>query len=318
MYDFEEFKNVMEQMVKEKFSEGYQVERHKVIKNNQLELDSLVILTEDTNVSPQFYMQQLYPRYEQGDTMEQLVADIVSTYHETAKNNRFDSENLTLEACREQIIYRVVSLEKNEEQLAEVPYIPFMDLAITFHCLMVQDEHGIASFRISLDLMQKWGLDHQTLFTIAQNNTMKRFPISICRMETMLYEFFQQTDHESSLDDIMQTGDENIWGNRAFWAKSREGDPYVLTNSSKINGAAVVLYPQCLQHIGENIGGNYYLLPSSIHEMIIMPENATMSRKELCEMVTEVNAQYVEQDEVLSDAVYYYSCVNKTLQICNG
>lgn len=115
---------------------------------------------------------------------------------------------------------------------------------------------------------------------------MKRFPISICRMETMLYEFFQQTDHESSLDDIMQTGDENIWGNRAFWAKSREGDPYVLTNSSKINGAAVVLYPQCLQHIGENIGGNYYLLPSSIHEMIIMPENATMSRKELCEMVT--------------------------------
>lgn len=56
MYDFEEFKNVMEQMVKEKFSEGYQVERHKVIKNNQLELDSLVILTEDTNVSPQFYM----------------------------------------------------------------------------------------------------------------------------------------------------------------------------------------------------------------------------------------------------------------------
>ena len=60
------------------------------------------------------------------------------------------------------------------------------------------------------------------------------------------------------------------------------------------------------------------VLPSSIHEMIIMPENATMSRKELCEMVTEVNAQYVEQDEVLSDAVYYYSCVNKTLQICNG
>lgn len=115
MYDFEEFKNVMEQMVKEKFSEGYQVERHKVIKNNQLELDSLVILTEDTNVSPQFYMQQLYPRYEQGETMEQLVADIVLTYHETAKNNRFDSENLTLEACREQIIYRVVSLEKNEE-----------------------------------------------------------------------------------------------------------------------------------------------------------------------------------------------------------
>ena len=54
MYDFEEFKNVMEQMVKEKFSEGYQVERHKVIKNNQLELDSLVILAEDTNVSPQF------------------------------------------------------------------------------------------------------------------------------------------------------------------------------------------------------------------------------------------------------------------------
>ena len=139
MYDFEEFKNVMEQMVKEKFSEGYQVERHKVIKNNQLELDSLVILAEDTNVSPQFYMQQLYPRYEQGETMEQLVADIVSTYHETAKNNRFDSENLTLEACREQIIYRVVSLEKNEEQLAEVPYIPFMDLAITFHCLMVHD-----------------------------------------------------------------------------------------------------------------------------------------------------------------------------------
>lgn len=316
MYDFEEFKNVMKQMVKEKFPGEYHVELHKVIKNNQLELDSLVILTEGANVSPQFYMQQIYPRYEQGETMEQLVAEIVSTYQETAQNSWFDREDLTLEACRERIIYRVVSLEKNAQQLEEVPYIPFMDLAITFHCLMVQDEHGIASFRISLDLMQEWGLDHQRLFTIAQDNTMRLFPISMCRMETMLYEYFQQTEQERSLDDLMQTGDENIWGNRAFWAKSREGEPYVITNSIKINGAAVVLYPQCLQHIGENIGGNYYLLPSSIHEMIIMPENTTMSRKELCEMVTEVNEQYVEQDEVLSDAVYYYSCVNKTLQVC--
>lgn len=72
---------------------------------------------------------------------------------------------------------------------------------------------------ISLDLMQKWGLDHQTLFTIAQNNTMKRFPISICRMETMLYEFFQQTDHESSLDDIMQTGMKIFGGIERFGQK---------------------------------------------------------------------------------------------------
>ena len=81
---------------------------------------------------------------------------------------------------------------------------------------------------------------------------------------------------------------------------------YVLTNEKKYLGAAALLYPYVLNHIGKILKNNFYVLPSSIHECILVPDSGRYSRMELMSMVREVNESQVEKEEILSYEVYYY------------
>ena len=65
------------------------------------------------------------------------------------------------------------------------------------------------------------------------------------------------------------------------------------------------------------MGKEYYVLPSSIHETIIVPKNASMNATELKNMVMEINGKEVSPDEVLTDSVYEYDARSKTLTIAN-
>ena len=95
-------------------------------------------------------------------------------------------------------------------------------------------------------------------------------------------------------------------------------EPYVITNSNGINGASVILYTDILKEIGGFLGEDYYLLPSSIHEMLAIPVSAPMDEKEMHEMVEEVNRSCVVSEEILSDSVYRYDCKAETIRICKS
>ena len=89
---------------------------------------------------------------------------------------------------------------------------------------------------------------------------------------------------------------------------------YVLTNQIRSFGASVILYDGCLEMIGKYLGDNYFVLPSSIHEVIIMPEKkAPWGGVGLSEMVQEINRTQVDDEDVLSDYAYYYDCEKKKL-----
>ena len=80
----------------------------------------------------------------------------------------------------------------------------------------------------------------------------------------------------------------------------------VLSNESGVNGAAVILYPDIPKYIFESIGKNYYILPSSIHEPLIVPEDEFINPSNLQAIVREVNEKHIEPEEFLSDNVYYF------------
>ena len=298
MKDYDDFKKTMVEQVRENLFDNCQVEVHRVVKNNQLELDSMVILGENQRVSPQFYLEHYYSRYKRGEEIDFLVEEILQIYKQTLLERDWNTQlDLSFENCRNQIIYRLVSFERNKELLRGTPHIPFLDLVITFHCLMMEDKHGIGSIRVSDALMKEWGLDNKTLFALAQENSMRKFPIRLCSLEQMLTELLENRgENPENIKKI--TGDMRHDG---------EKEPYVLTNKIGINGAAVVLYPGCLKMAASVMESDFYLLPGSIHEMLLIPADTTMSVAELRSMVKNVNKQCVEPDELLSDEVYLYS-----------
>jgi hypothetical protein len=88
---------------------------------------------------------------------------------------------------------------------------------------------------------------------------------------------------------------------------------YVCTNVNKCNGAGVIFYKDFLKNISEKVGTDLYIIPSSIHEVIIVPANDKIDSELLKSMVPEVNETEVTVTEVLSNHVYLYKKTENTI-----
>lgn len=88
----------------------------------------------------------------------------------------------------------------------------------------------------------------------------------------------------------------------------------VITNVQGINGAAAIFYPDQMDKIAERLGGDYFILPSSVHETLVVPDDGKMSFLELRSMVTEINATMVNPSERLTDEVYHYDSKDKVFE----
>jgi len=93
---------------------------------------------------------------------------------------------------------------------------------------------------------------------------------------------------------------------------------YVLSNEQGINGASLMLYKSILEDIAGKIGGNYYVLPSSVHELLFIPESADVCPKFLKETVREVNESAVSDEDFLSDEIYYFEKEKSSLLMVNN
>lgn len=306
--DYKEFQTNLKEQLMDLLPEGHQVAIQKVMKNNDLQFDSMVILSKHVNISPNFYLQQYYKRYLGGETTEEMISEMLVLYERTKDTMERYTLDLSFDACRERIIYRLISGEKNHKRLENVPSIPFLDMEITFHVLMLEEEDGVGSVMIHDDLLEEWHIDTKRLFQLAQENTMRLFPIQIRSMEQLLQELLPQTRQMPEASEVLYASEE------------QEGsvDPLVVTNEKGINGAAVILYPGCLSALSEQCKGGYYILPSSIHELLILPDRHDLPEWELEKMVQEVNENCVQPDEILSEHVYHYSTQLRTVEIVQG
>jgi hypothetical protein len=305
--EFQEFCNQMLKAVKKRFPEKVTIEIHKVLKNNSTELDGLVILAPEQMLSPNFYLQMYFEEYKKGVDIASLAKQIEETYYEVL----CDGENLELdmsfESCEEKIVFRLVSYDRNSLLLQTVPHLRFLDMAVTFHILLRQDEEGIGSVRITNQLSHTWNLDAEALFNLAKVNTKRIFPQKAYSMTSMMKRIL----------DFEKNGESrNYFNIEAAGQIAQADEPYVITNSNGINGASVILYTDILKEIGEFLGEDFYLLPSSIHEMLAIPVSAPMDVAEMHEMVGEVNKSCVVSEEILSDNVYRYECRTETIRIC--
>lgn len=302
---YSKFQDSLEEQLAKQVPEGCRISIHKVIKNNDLQLDSLVILSKQVNVSPNFYLQQYYEKYLHGMSMDEIISDILVKYEETRKKMGKYQIDLSLDTCRDKIVYRLSSGEKNRMRLENVPSIPFLDMVITFHVLMIEEEDGIGSVMVQNAFMEEWKMNTKELFQLAQENTMRIFPLQIHSMAQMLSGLME--DHPELMDEYPEEG---LQG-QGFQ------NTLVVSNQKGINGAAVLLYPGCLALLEEQCAGDYYILPSSIHEVLVLPDRDQIYGSGLQNMVREVNDNCVQADEILSDHVYHYSSKLKMVELCS-
>jgi hypothetical protein len=302
--DYASFVSDISHFVSERMGPSYDVNTYKVVKNNSTELDSLVIRKEGKNVAPNIYLMPYYEAYLEGISLHEITGRLCDKYLQSCDSMIKDDFAYSYEAMKSSIIYRLVSFERNKKLLSITPHIKYLDLAITFHCLVRSDDEGIGTIRITNEHMKLWETNLEELSALARRNTPQLFPASINSMEEVLKGILQE---EHTCIDNSCYGEEFFESILTNPVSYGQRIMYILSNQKGINGASCMLYEEVLQEFSDQVNSDFYILPSSIHEIILIPYQKDMSKQVLSDMVREVNRTQVAPEEVLSDKVYLYS-----------
>lgn len=257
-------------------------------KNNGTHYDGLVLLHPKKNVSPAIYLMPYYHRYLEGVCLEEICEDILHTYQAHTPEENFDTSCFTdFSRASEHIVMRLVSFEKNQELLKEIPFFRYQDLAVIFYCLLHASTENQANILIHNHHLDLWKTDKEALCQLAHKNTPKLLPPQLTPMHSLLKE--KALSPETPLPEAMPP-------------------LYILTNTYQTNGATVLLYDNLLKELSDLFEKDLIILPSSIHEVLILPadENDRKNLSHYTAMVKEVNASQLQDDEILSDHAYYY------------
>ena len=293
--EFTSFTNIVREEMEKKVGENASVKLQEVMKNNGVKLCGMTVLQQDTNISPTIYLNNYYAAYEKEKiTLHEAVEDIWYHY----KKNRLDKSVdicffMNYEAVKDRIVYKLVNTEKNQELLKDVPHIPFYDLSIVFQCLVSEEMFGNATILIHNAHLKLWGVDAQELYRQASLNTPRLYPYDIKNMRDVILEMIMLEEGEEAAQAHREELTQNV-------------PMYVLSNCTKMQGAACLLYKDVLKDFAMVLQQDIYILPSSIHEVILLPATEEDNPRLLKEMVEEINGTQVEPEEVLSNSIYFY------------
>lgn len=293
LLDYTSFVSLIKRMVTDRMGQGYKVKLIKVIKNNSLELDSLVVLKNGENIAPNIYLNSYYDSYIEGTPITEIIDRLCLIYKNCSISVVKPDFEYTIELMRPYIFFRLVNFERNKQLLKKLPHVRYLDLAITFHCLVRCDEDSINTIRITNKHIERWGISRDELMELAKENTIRFFPPVIKTIKEVIPGLL----YSGELDEISEYGvkDEIIC------------PMYILTNQKGINGASCMVYKGIIQEFAQLIRSDLLILPSSIHEIILVPCNVAEDRERLRRMLIDINASQVPVEEVLSDNIYTFS-----------
>ena len=208
----------------------------------------------------------------------------------------FDLKAFTsFSTARDRIVYKLINAGLNEKLLSEVPHEMYLDMAKVFYYVLSDQGDKQASILIYNGHMEGWGIDVETLSECAGINTPRLLPGRIYDMNELVSKLMP----EGAMSDPIFRCDDGLM--------------YVLTNERRCFGAACMVYDGMLSSFADRIGGSFYILPSSVHEIIFLKDTGEEDPGALVSMVNEVNGSQVPADEVLSGSVYRYD--RKTAEI---
>jgi len=260
-----------------------EIQVQEVAKNNE-NRTGLMIKTE-SNITPTIYVDEFYADYENGDIEFKEILTSIADMRRRYDKPDMDVNSITnWDSVKDKVFIRLVSKD-NVGYLHGKVYREKLDMAITYAIMLDMTEVGTASTAVTMSLLDEWDITIKTLHQTAMKNMS-----GTAQFQSMA----------EVIAGIMHCDPEDLM---------EDGQPpmYVLSNNTKLNGAAEILDEDLMKQISAKIGGDFIILPSSIHEVIILPVSDDHSVEDLEAMVNEVNASEVDPVDRLTNSVYRYS-----------
>lgn len=307
--NYSQFIIKMKEALQERLGAEIKVDTIHVSKNNGVMLQGITLRRPEEKVVPTIYLERFYEDYLEGRDMEDILEDFLEIYEQQGMMEmpEFDFYQ-DYKRVKKKLAIKLINKEKNKAMLSEMPNLDFLDMSVIFYCLVDSPMAGTAAILVKNAHMEKWGVSVEKLYEDALSNAESMLPGEIRTMEELISRMVLEED--VPIWEWRGRQEEDFPKLEGFVEKKKGMDSVpllILTNERRYLGAACILYRGLLEKFAESIQKNFYILPSSIHEVILIPENYVRSADNLIKMVEEVNRTQLEPEEVLSDTVYYYS-----------
>ena len=276
---FEEFLIRVKSAVDKNLADGTSLQYKSILKNNEVAVTGAYFSRGPEEAGSRLiYMEPLYGLMKGTDDIdaaaELLLREKESPVPERYRRIRADC----FEEIRGQLILRLVGKERNKNRLPGLVYREFLDMAACVCILFQSEEEERGLTEVSRKMADSWGIPDEELLDTALKNTEILLPDTL----RTLREAAALPEGEDGVDDC-----------------------YVLSNEACYLGAAAVLYTGKIAGIAEKYDSDLYLIPSSIHEMILVPANS-MDENFLREAIRSVNENEVPPEDILTESLYLY------------
>ena len=269
---------------------GVSLESHVYLRHNDTEYHGITIRRGHSPVAPTFYVDRFYEAYVQKKLTASEAAEIVwkQWVQIEAEEPGIKEPALSYEACKDRIIFRLISASRNRRYLKHVPFYPFLDLALVFSIVHDIKEDAFESIPITNDLLAMWkDVTVEMLLESARENTPRYFPPVVGSMLDVMQNMAGQ-EMEECFKDVRDIG------------------MLLLSNSRYSFGATAMLYEEKVAEIAEQIGEDFYVIPSSLHEVLLLPASLVEDSRDIDALIRQVNREVLSDADYLSDRVYFY------------
>lgn len=290
--NYNEFIESVRELLSIRLSHSYEIVLKKVVKNNDVCRYGISAFPKEGNngkkVSRIVYLEDFYQEYEdeQEYNLEGIVSEICSILTDFTSPGFNETDYTDIDKVKDKIIFELVNYEKNEKRLLDRPYIKIMDLAVIFAFVATDLGRDFGVVHITNEIAKQFGLTRDEIWEFAKVNTPKLLKADIMPMSSFVYD--EKADNE---------------------------EMYIICNRKKTSGAGVILYDRILEELSSELESDLYILPSSVHETIVIRADKNKDVYALQEMVKNINNTVVSAEDILSDKVYCYYRNSKKLEI---
>ena len=267
------------------------------------EYTSLTVRNADQAITPNINLNQMFEKIEKGRPMHEVLSSIAGIIDhaqlEVDPNIMKDYSSV-----KDKLFIRVSNVEKNQELLDDAPHQSVGDLAVTYHVLVETGENEIGSYMVKNQMLETFGISRDQLHADAMENSPKILPPFIESMEDTMNHLLAGKQRDT-----------REFGSQLQDVTLKEGEMLILTNREFVNGAAVPFYPGVLEKIAEQVDGNFFVLPSSVHEVILVADDGSVPLKELESVVKSINQTELQPQDFLSDHVYHFDKDTRMLEL---
>lgn len=271
---------------------------HPIRKSHIVQEYGLMIRMGNEKVIPIFYLGDAWKKFEGGMEMKAVLGNLVQEYlkYRDIQKHIHMNASMEFEAVKDRVVYQVLNKEVSRNSLRERVYTDIgYGLVKVYAILRGLDDFGTkGGTAITSDMIQHYGYDMQDIRADAEENTPRIYPADFIQIEQVL------------------TGRKQD----EFANENSDGEGlYVLSNTDAFRGAGALFYPGMQKKIAEHFGKNYYVLPCSVHEVLILPEKPGLKVCELEQEVRRINREAVSKEDFLSNKVLFYDREKEQLRI---